>query len=216
MSLAVSVGLLAYLKSEDPEGAEWLRQELKAVNRILASNRLPAHIEPESLPPILDRVSVGSMHYSWIHYLRRAVAYALRAPDRFRPQKGDEEPTEDEMYDRVLCSSESHIICHSDCEGFYVPIDFPEPLYDELNDDDEGVIPGGILGSSQGGLRELVLVAPLLDIRLSGGQLRDKEALKICREREGEHPHAIARKAWLTIFERLWQSVEFKSAVVFG
>jgi len=36
-------------------------------------------------------------------------------------------------------------------EGFYVPVEFPEPIFDY-----------GLLGSSQGLLRELIYLAPFL------------------------------------------------------
>jgi hypothetical protein len=216
MSLAVSVGQLAFLRDEDPDEVEAFREELRAVNRVLAAHGLPPHDEPESLPEITDRVSIGSIPYGWLQHARRAVAYALRPGKRFRPLRDGEDPAADRRYDDVLFSCESHVICHSHCEGFYVPIDFPEPLYDELSDDDPRVIRGGILGSSQGGLRELVLAAPLLGIPLTGGRLADADAVAICEEPEGVHPHEVARKAWLLLFERLRQSVEHRSAAVFG
>ena len=80
------------------------------------------------------------------------------------------------MYVRIPC----HLpLGH---RGLLRPIDFPEPLYDELPDGDPHCIEGGILGSSQGAMRELVRVAPLLDISLTAGILGD--------EQEIEHPDA--------------------------
>jgi hypothetical protein len=217
MGLAVSVGQLAFLKRhEPPEEVEHFREELRIVNRVLASAGFPSHVEPESIPEIEDRVPVGSIPYGWIHHVRRAVAYALRPGKRLRPIRHGEDPSADSVYDQVLFSSASHVVCHSDCDGYYVPIYFPEPLYDELNDDDPGAIRGGILGSSQGGLRELVLAAPLLDIPLRDGQLEVEAAQVISEEGDGSHPHWVARKAWLLLFERFTQSVVFRSAVVFG
>jgi hypothetical protein len=216
MTLGISVGQLAFLRIHEPEEVEGFREELRAVNRVLTSNGFPNHNEPESLAQIVDRVPIGSIPYGWLHYTRRAVAYAMRPGKRFRPLRAGEEPSEDSVYDEVLFSCESHIICHSDCQGFYVPIDFPEPLYDDLPDSDPGVTRGGILGSSQGGLRELLLAAPLLDIPLRGGRLSDKAARAICQEVEGAHPHWVARQTWLCVFERLRQSVEHGATAVFG
>jgi len=106
----------------------------------------------------------------------------------------------------------SHFICHSGCEGFYVPIDFPEPLYDDL----DGDLPGGILGSSQQALKEIMLAAPLLGIPLRGKKLSDKAAKDIANEPDGSHPYWIERKVWLTMFEAFRHSVEYKCAVIFG
>jgi hypothetical protein len=85
-----------------------------------------------------------------------------------------------------------------------------------LADGDPECIEGGILGSSQGGLRELLLAAPRLDIPLVGGRLTDEDAAAVCREAEGAHPHWVARQAWLYMHERLRQSIEYGSAAVFG
>jgi hypothetical protein len=61
-----------------------------------------------------------------------------------------------------------------------------------------------------------VLAAPLIDIKLESGRLSDTEAQAVCEEPEGSHPHWVGRQAWLYLHERLRQSVEFKTAVVFG
>jgi hypothetical protein len=218
MSLTVSIGQLAFLLAHDPKEVGRFRKALRAVNRVLTAKGLPTHNEPESLPELVDRAPVlGSIPYGWLQYTRRAVAYAMRPGKRFRPLDDEEDPSADPMYDALLSSSDSHIICHSDCEGFYVPIDFPKPLYDPLPDSDPDVIRGGgILGSSQGGLRELVLAAPLLDIPLKGGRLSVKEARVICAEEEDAHPHWVARQAWLFMYERLRQSIEYGAAAVFA
>jgi hypothetical protein len=192
------------------------REDLRAINRVLVANGLPAHTEPESLPEIKDRVPVSSIPYRWLHVLRRAVAYALRPGERFRPLRPGE-PELDRVHDDVLFSCESHLICHSDGGGFYVPVDFPEPLYDELGEDEPDALVGGILGSSQGGLRELALTAPLLGIRLVKGRLGNAAARAICQEPpEASRPGAIERHAWLYLHERLRQSVELRAVALFG
>src|SRR5262245_11428519 len=103
-----------------------------------------------------DRSTLDHFPCSWLHYLRRAVAYARQAPDEFGPIPEGEDPTEVDLIDRELSEATSHFICHSDGEGYYVPIDFPEPLYSEKEDEFAG---GGILGSSQRALAEVLLAA---------------------------------------------------------
>src|SRR4051812_38195410 len=118
MGLAVSIGALAYALENDPEGAEWLRKDFEEVNRVLAAHGLPPHREPETLP-IKDRVKLewvpklwlSSMPYSWLHYLRRAVAFARQAPDEYRPVREGENPSDDERIDRELSVFlDSHLI----------------------------------------------------------------------------------------------------------
>jgi hypothetical protein len=214
MGLAMSVGQLAFLRREDPEGYEPLLKAFADVNRVLEANGLPPHNEPEELPEMVERSTGVGQPYDMLHYLRRAVAHAMRGRKKLTPCTGD--PMEDDLYDRVLFSCESHVICHSDCGGFYVPIDFPEPLYDDLPDDDDDCIEGGILGSSQGAMRELVLVAPLLKIRLTRGRLSDKEAAKIDKEEEGDTPFGTERYVWLKFYEAARLSIEYGTAIVFG
>jgi hypothetical protein len=75
MGLSLSIGYLAWLKREeaDPEAMTWLREELAHVNRVLRVNGLPEHIEPQELPEMVGR-GLSGFPYSWLHYLRRAVA----------------------------------------------------------------------------------------------------------------------------------------------
>lgn len=214
MGLAVSVGNLAwFLKRGYGEDAEHFRHDLREVNRVLAANGLPAHIEPEVLPRLKDRSRLCGLPYSWLHYLRRAVAFARQAPDEFRPLAAGDDPTTDSRVDReIFVMMDSHLICHSDCEGYYVPIDFPDPLYDDRG----GKLPGGILGSSQQAMRELLLTAPLLGIRAPEGVLADEGAAEIANEPERANPYWIERKVWLELFDRLSYGIEHKSAVSFG
>jgi hypothetical protein len=213
MGLAVCIGALADLLENDPEGADWLRKDFEVVNRVLADHGLPAHVEPEIPPTLDDRSGLGSFPYSWLHYLRRAVAFARQAPGEFCPVKEGDNPADDERIDRELSVYlASHFICHSDCEGFYVPIDFPEPLYD----DDRDELVGGVLGSSQRAMQELIQAAPLLSIPLPNGQLSDEVASAIAEEREGASPYWIERQVWLSMFEAFRLSIKTKCAVMFN
>jgi hypothetical protein len=213
MGLSLSVGYLAWLKKEndsDSDSLSWLREDLVHVNQVLRANGLPEHVEPEELPELIDRGLLG-FPYSWLHYLRRAVAYARQAPAEFGPLPEGEEASEDIRIDRELSVlMDSHLICHSDCEGYYVPIDFPEPLHDDRDE-----LVGGILGSSQRALAEVILAAPLLGIELKDGK-PTKMAVDTIREEDNDHPLWIERKVWLAMYEKFRLSIEHKTAVVFG
>jgi hypothetical protein len=212
MSLTMSVGLLAFLHREDSDCVEQLQAALADVNRLLVAEGLPEHHEPASLPPIETGPHLGGFPYSWLHYLRRAYAYAVRCPGDLKPLEEDDDPTTDDILDRELSRCSSHLICHSDCEGFYVPIDFPEPLYATR----EIEIEGGMLGSSQGVLRELVRVAPLIGIQLKDGVLSARQAREMSEEEPGKHPYWLERQVWLTFHEKANASVRYASAICFG
>ena len=212
MGLLLNVGALAYSRLHDPEAATDIRKQLASANRTLVENGLPRHREPKELPPIKERFEVGTLPYGWFDRLQRAVAYARNCPKKFKPLRQGKDAAEDPWVVHELCCLESHIICHSDCDGLYVPIDFADPLYSE--DEDDVAYMG--LGSSIAGMRELVDVAPLLDIGLDAGQLDEKIGRRICREKQGSNPLEVERKTWLAFFEAFRLSVEYKSAVVFN
>jgi hypothetical protein len=213
MGLAISVGVLACGPDADPEAVASGRKAFRQINRLLAANGLPPHEEPESLPTLPHRGQCPSFPYAWTPYLYRAVAFARQAPDQFCPVRTGENPYKDKLVDAELYTfAESHLICHSDTEGYFVPIDFPDPLYDNR----PGGLVGRVLGSSQQALRELVLTAPLLGIRLRGQNLSDKGARGIAKEPDESHPYWIERKVWLSLFEAFRLSVEYKCAVVYG
>lgn len=104
----------------------------------------------------------------------------------------------------------SHLLCHSDCEGFYVPIDFSEPIFADEKD-----IPGGMLGSSHGLMRELIAVAPYLNISLSGDELMDSEAERINESVESEGPFWIEKAVWISLYEAARLSIEYRTAICF-
>lgn len=214
MGLALSVGELAWHLGPDgdPEGLVWLRRNLDRLNALLRKNGLPEHHEPEVLPKIDRRGAMHSFPYSYTHHLRRAVAYARRAPEKFAQIDRDQEPSKDPYIDRELSVwMDSHLICHSDGEGFYVPIDFPEPLYAEA----EFSITGDIVGSSQRLLAELIQAAPLLEIHLEEhGRLSDEEAANL-RDLDS-HRYGLERLVWFAYYEAARASVEYKTVISFG
>lgn len=212
MGLAISTGMLADLLKNDEEGAEWLEKNLKDLNNLLIKNNLPIHQEPREIINSNYRGYCGSFPYSYLHYLRRALAYARQKPDKFKPAPAKWEPSSDSLIDRELTVYlDSHIICHSDAAGFYVPLDFEYPLYSEK----ALPITGDIVGSTVRARQELIKVAPLLDIKLDGEQLSDQEAEKLANEKDHTHAYWLERLVWFTFFEVVNESLINKSVIVF-
>jgi len=211
MGLAVEVGMLAYLLENDPEGADWLRESFESVNELMADNKLPPHHEPERLSPLKNRASILSYPYSFLHYLRRVAAHVAEKPGwAAKPFPESSDPAADPLVDKHSAYLESHLMCHSDCEGYYLPIQFKKVLFD-----DEDRIPGGMLGSSFELQRELIAVAPALGIRLENGQLSDEVADRLNVEIEAESPLWIEKAVWLSLFEAARLSIEHKTAICF-
>lgn len=212
MGLSVGVGVLADLLENDPEGAEWLQEGLDAANQVLKGHRLPSHEEPESLPVLRNRCSASGYPYSFLHYLRRAYAHRKANPSWIaKPFPDDAKASEDRLVQAEYRREESHLINHSDAEGFYLPVDFKEILCD-LDDQ----VPGALVGSSFRLLEELVFVAPALGISLSGSELSDQQAMEIERAIDAEEDLYIEKLVWLSLFEAARLSIEHRTAIVFG
>lgn len=214
MGLAISVGALADLLENDTEGAEWLQEDLATVNKVLAAAGLPPHAEPRELPPLDSRASLRSFPYSFIHYLRRAYAHRLVSPDWVATPVADGiDPADDPAIQAALDESDSHLICHSDAEGFYVPVEFDEVLFSDSDDEE---LSGGMLGSSYRLRDELVRVAPALGIALTDGQLSDEEAERIDGLIDDDDEGLYREYAsWLLLYESARLSIAHKTAIVF-
>jgi hypothetical protein len=162
MGLALEVGILADLKTADEEGYEYFADQFKLVNALLSENGLPEHAEPEDVPIF----SCDMYGYSGLHFLRRIAAHLL--VNGQTPDPGDGNPTADpvmeECYDEIATMQDArstewkrfdHLLCHSDAEGFYVPIEFDEVVFDL----DGTGLAGAQVGSSQKLLTECMTLA---------------------------------------------------------
>ena len=213
MGLAIEVGMLADLIENDEEGAEWLRESLANLNAVLAEQHLPPHVEPEILPQMDNRSILESFPYSFLHHLRRAYARWKQDPESpILPCAPDENPAADLAVDEESSMLESHLLCHSDCEGFYIPIPFDGLLVDE---NDQGRIVGGLLGSSYRLRDELISLAPGLGIHLDNGELSDSVIARIESDITAESGLWIERGVWLTLFEAARLSIAHRSAICF-
>lgn len=212
MGLAVCVGYLADLLTNDPEGAEWAQEYFETINHALAENDLPMHEEPSVLTPFTNRCETGGYPYSYLHYLRRFYA-RTKSDQNWQPVAvaEGEDPSADPAIDEESAMLDSHLLCHSDAEGCYVPIDFPEPIIS-----DEVEVPGGLIGSSQKLLEELLFVAPKLQIQLVEGELSDAEAARlnqICGQ--DTDPFCIEKLVWFSLYEAAQVSIKTGAAIVF-
>lgn len=216
MGLAVSTGMLADLKRHDPEGFEWISESLVSVNEVLVESGLPPHNEPEELAEgDGSRAGSGSFPYSFLHYLRRFYVHATTDPDWTpTPVAEGEDPADDPVVEEESYMFASHLLCHSDCEGFYLPVDFDEVLVDSQ---DQDRIPGGLLGSSYRLRDELLAIAPALGITVTDGELADAEADRINREGFEEADRFWREKiVWLCLFEAARISIAQNTAIHFG
>ncbi|GAB3209176.1 hypothetical protein [Nocardia tengchongensis] len=199
----------------DPEYLDGLNDQLRALNELLAREGLPLHREPTVRGAAVTRDRISGVPYSFLHYLRRAYARACEYPDQpLTPVAEAESAADDPAIEAVGSTFTSHLICHSDCEGYYVPVDFHEVLFSE-----HLAIDGAIVGSSTALLRELVYVAPYLGVRLVDGGLSDAEIERIYAglDHDDEGPHSFFREleVWIMLFEAARVSIENGTIIEF-
>lgn len=196
----------------DPEMVERMRRDFDEINRRLDDRGLPGHREPTSFDePLETRASVTSFPYSWLHYLRRFAAHVMRDPKWVPyPVEPGEDPARDPVLRQMYRRMSSHLLCHSDSEGYYLPVDF-----EELITDPDHQISGGIVGSSYRLRDELLGLTEQLEIDVEDGRLADEVADEVSKQRPTSVPFAVERLVWLALFEAARLSIDHQTAIVF-
>ena len=182
MGLGITVGVLADLIRNDPEGAEIIRRDFAEIRRAMLAAGLASHSEPEEC----DVWFADGMGYSGLHALREVAGFVwkgLQVP-RTPMLTGQETPHSDELYEAAVPflfgkdglslwqrlvgrkngrepSPFMHLVCHGDAEGYYVPTDFEVPL---IPLDDEDTTVAWPLGSVQRLRAEIAVLSQVLDI----------------------------------------------------
>ncbi len=220
MGLALEVGILADLKVADEEGYEYFREQFTLLNALLTENQLPAHSEPEGIPIF----SCDMYGYSGLHYLRRIAAHMLvnhsiPAPCIDRP---NDDPVMLECYDEIATMQDArsadwkrfdHLLCHSDAEGFYVPVEFDEVLFDF----NETGLAGAQVGSSSKLLAECTILANALELPtdLDPEDNVFFEASESQGRRSGWKRYGIESYACIRLIHAARHSLKYGAAIVF-
>ena len=206
MGLAIGSGEYAYAINEDPEDAEWIEEDLSIINAALKDNGIEVHSEPKVLPEV-SMSCIESFPYSFLHYLRRI--YALNELGKeVTPTSGELTEIDDSIIEEATEMMSSHLLCHSDAEGYYVPIEFDDVIFnDELL--------GGILGSSQKLYKEIIKIAGLINIDVNDGAISE-ETNNLLAEADENHPYYIERVVWFTLYQHVKNSIENKTIISFS
>jgi hypothetical protein len=202
MGLSITVGALADLLEEDPEGAVMLRSELEVVNFALRDSWVGEHVEPQSI----QVWSADGYGYSGLHALREVAGLVWLGQDIpcdeiLDGQQGHAEQALSDAYvqylepqqqigwlGRILGRSPqerrsppfTHLVMHSDAAGFYVPLDFPDPVMPlKMDGESDHIWPVGSVQRLQLELTELAQVLGLPD-----GLKHDDEELEQCLEEQ--------------------------------
>jgi hypothetical protein len=209
MGLAISVGN-PFLG--DDEGEPAYRHRMQRLREALAGRGIDWSEPDTAPPPSAMRKHLGSFPYSYLHYLRRAYAlYYLDLPVTPTESYDDVRAADPQIEDATLGLS-SHLLCHADQSGYYVPARFDDPLFL-----DQSIAGAGMVGSSAGLLRELRRLAPHIGVELGeGGELSDAEAARLFdSDVDHDNPFGIEQTVWLTLHEACRASLAHGNAIVF-
>ncbi|OPG08658.1 hypothetical protein [Microbispora sp. GKU 823] len=183
MGLNIVVGMLADLDESELDDAEQddlageLCADFAAIGRVLAAAGLPAWSEPDAAA--VEAAEFDMYGYGGLHTLRRLAVHLAESGELPPPapvEAAAEDPLLKDVYSRgprygvevdegtrLIGSGREadgaydHLVHHSDCEGFYVPVDFAPVLC-------TNEITGGWVGSSQRLLEECRRIAARLGL----------------------------------------------------
>ncbi|MEV7598429.1 hypothetical protein AB0O91_13725 [Kitasatospora sp. NPDC089797] len=155
--------------------------------------------------------------YSYLSGLRRVyvlhrVGEPVTAARGVDPERYQEER---ELVDDETVVFDSHLLCHSDCAGYYLPVDFEDedPLF---LPEDSGVPGGGMVGSTAGLLAELQGFAAAIGIRLAAdGSLDPAEEARLAALPEDD-PFEAEVFTWHRLYLACRASLATGRAIVFG
>ena len=204
MGLSVSVGMVADMERiGETEGAERYRRQFAALSTSLEAEGVSGYREPDVVE-LSMRPHCSSFPYSMLAFLRRC--FALQREGQPVTPTDDSDDDRDYVIDATSMLN-SHLLCHSDCDGYYVPVDFYEPLF--LAESNLTV------GSSQRLLAERREVAPHIGVTLEPDEtLSDAEAARLNTYEDGQ-PYWRELVVWLALHEACRVSVTTGAAIVF-
>ena len=210
MGLSISVGLLADLKRNDTEGYEEYREAFGKLSAALAKAGVDWQ-EPETGD---GAVYSGGFPYGYLTRLRRIYVLAQEG-DRITPAPAHgtaEERRDRERIDDEMVMFSSHLLCHADDAGYYIPVAFDDPLF--LPEGAE-IAGAGMVGSSQALLAELIGIAPALGIELDEKGGPTARAGTDLEATPSDDPFEPERYAWCRLYEACRAGIASGRAVVF-
>lgn len=212
MGLGISVGLLCDQARNDPEGYEHYRTAFEHLTNALAPEGVDWH-EPQTIHNAGDEHDFSaSFPYRYVSHLRRIYTLTLlgepvtpAASISEAQYESDQEQVTDEM-----TMFASHLLCHADDAGYYIPVDFPDPLFLPQ----QAKIPGGgMVGSTQQLLAELMGFAPAIGIHLDErGEIQQTQAAESAGDADAFEPEPYA---WSQMYQACRASIASGHAIVF-
>jgi len=215
MGLTITSGILADFIDNEPEGYQAYKVIFDNINTILKANHITPHLEPD----VLDTKPLysGGFPYAFLHILRRFAAHVWENKDQDNdnwvpsPFLIDDAPGEDPILETHYSYMSSHLLTHSDSEGFYIPVKLPEVLFDT----DASPVPGAMLGSSYNLLSELKSLTKHLGIILNEEDIISNLP-EINQEIQDEGDFWVEKLMCATLLDAAKFSITNNTAIVFS
>jgi hypothetical protein len=219
MTAGGTIGILADMlqlrRKGEEEAYDDYKQEFEAINRTLHKLGLPEHHEPEDIA--VWTFDLGPVR--GLHALRRVAAHLDRF-GKLPPLRGEaagRDPLVQDYYGHAEHRPRKfdHLVMHSDCEGYYLPVDFPRVIYSRRGLE----VPYHMIGSSYRLLAECREIARALALpaRLSPRTIREW-----WRPAEGTEPskrwqvYCVEAYVCATLIQAAKQSIDWRAAIWFS
>lgn len=236
MGMYISVGLLLD-RDLDEEYLQSLEADFDSINEALRAAGLPEHQEPRLDPKFSIPIHAPADAEPWsvrayefnvgMNYLCRLAVYLWDGqplPPPGDPRLVPEVETEPLLEDYLLCSMGDnggkgprfdHLLFHWITDGFYLPMDFEEVIYPEVDLSDET---GGMIGSSPRLKAELEILAQALKLPLD--QDPDSPEIREYADRQGKgkgwKAYGKESVACLQLYHASLKSIEYNAAIAFN
>jgi hypothetical protein len=211
MALSISVGPRHDQARDDAEGLDSHRAAFARLSQALRAEGIGWH-EPEITDPAPGHTFSGGFPYSYLTQLRR-ILVLTNLGEPVTPAAAVSGPRYDRDCEKIhdqMAMLASHLLCHCDDAGYYVPVDFDDPLF---LSDAANVEGAGMVGSSQRLLAELSGVAA--SIGINPGDERETERPGLVVGTATDRPFQTERFACHQLYRACLASITGGHAVVF-
>ncbi|SCF93519.1 hypothetical protein [Streptomyces sp. Ncost-T10-10d] len=214
MGLSISVGLLYDQARNDAEGLDHHRRSFARLGQALTAEGISWH-EPEITDPPRAHTFSSGFPYGYLTHLRRILVLA-NLGEPVTPALAVSKRQYDHDCEKIRDETSmlaSHLLCHADNAGYYVPVDFDDPLFLP----DEAKVEGaGMVGSSRRLLAELSGIAASIGIDLDDkGVPSDPEGTGPAAGPAIDGPFETERFAWYELYQACLASITGGHAIVF-
>lgn len=214
----ITVGILRQLKcSGDIDRFNYFSVIFQRLNQALVSEGHSSYSEPSHTNGVFWTVG---MEHIGLYYLKRMAAHIALYEELPQPVYSQSFNADESYYtyiDTLGLSAENlrfdHLVFHSDCLGFYLPVDFETVIFPDIQLE----IPGDMIGSSYRLRDECRIIAKYLELE-SEFRFQPDQFLKACEHPEGGalwQRYPVESYVCIVLYQASLKSIQSGAAIVF-